>query len=63
MARLGRKGAPDVDGAIHRFRDQLGVVVRQRGLVALGTSVASQFVWTIVLIVALRMCRGASRRS
>ncbi len=56
MARLGRKGAPDVDGAIHRFRDQLGVVIRQRGLVALGTSIASQFVWTIVLIVALRMC-------
>jgi uncharacterized membrane protein YbhN (UPF0104 family) len=56
MARLGRAGAPDVDGAIHRFRDQLGLVIRQRGLAAMATSIASQFAWTLVLIVALRMC-------
>jgi uncharacterized membrane protein YbhN (UPF0104 family) len=56
MAKLGRKGAPDIDGAIHRFRDQLGLVIRQRGLAAMATSIASQFAWTIVLIVALRMC-------
>jgi uncharacterized membrane protein YbhN (UPF0104 family) len=56
MARLGRKGAPDVDGAIHRFRDQLGLVIRQRGFAALGMAIVSQFAWTIVLIVALRMC-------
>jgi uncharacterized membrane protein YbhN (UPF0104 family) len=56
LARLGRKGSPDVDGAIHRFRDQLGVVIRQRGLAAMGTSIASQFAWALVLIVSLRMC-------
>jgi uncharacterized membrane protein YbhN (UPF0104 family) len=56
MAKLGRKGAPDIDGAIHRFRDQLGLVIRQRGLAAMAISIASQFAWTIVLIVALRMC-------
>ena len=40
MRRLGRTGAPDVSASIHRFRDQLGVVIRRRGLVALGTSIA-----------------------
>jgi putative heme transporter len=55
MRRLGRQGAPDVSASIHRFRDQLGVVIRRRGLVALGTSILSQFAWVIVLIVALRM--------
>ena len=55
MRRLGRTGAPDVSASIHRFRDQLGVVIRRRGLVALGTSIASQFAWVIVLIVALRL--------
>jgi len=56
MARLGRKGSPNVDGSIHHFRDQLGLVIRQRGLAAMATSIASQFAWTIVLIVSLRMC-------
>jgi len=55
MRRLGRKGTPDVSAAIHRFRDQLGVVIRRRGLAALGTSIAAQFAWVIVLTVALRM--------
>jgi uncharacterized membrane protein YbhN (UPF0104 family) len=55
MQRLGRKEVPDVSGAIHRFRDQLGVVIRRRGAAALWTSVLSQFAWVIVLIVALRM--------
>ena len=55
MRRLGRQGAPDVSASIHRFRDQLGVVIRRRGLAALGTSIISQFAWVIVLIVALRM--------
>jgi uncharacterized membrane protein YbhN (UPF0104 family) len=56
MARLGRKEAPDVDGAIHRFRDQLGLVIRKRGAASLGVSVLSQFAWVLVLTVALRMC-------
>ena len=55
MRRLGRTGAPDVSASIHRFRDQLGVVIRRRGLAALGTSIASQFAWVIVLTVALRL--------
>ena len=55
IGRLGRKEAPDVNRAIHRFRDQLGVVIRRRGAASLGTSVLSQFAWLIVLIVALRM--------
>ena len=28
IRRLGRQGAPDVSASIHRFRDQLGVVIR-----------------------------------
>jgi uncharacterized membrane protein YbhN (UPF0104 family) len=55
MRRLGRQGAPDVSASIHRFRDQLGVVIRRRGLAALGTSILSQFAWVILLIVALRL--------
>jgi uncharacterized membrane protein YbhN (UPF0104 family) len=55
MRRLGRQGAPDVSASIHRFRDQLGVVIRRRGLAALGTSIVSQFAWVILLTVALRM--------
>ena len=55
MRRLGREGAPDVSASIHRFRDQLGAVIRRRGLAALAVSIASQFAWVIVLIVGLRM--------
>jgi uncharacterized membrane protein YbhN (UPF0104 family) len=55
MRRLGREHVPDVDASIHRFRDQLGVVIRRHGLAALAISIASQFAWVIVLIVALRM--------
>jgi uncharacterized membrane protein YbhN (UPF0104 family) len=53
--RLHRTTVPDVARSIHRFRDQLGVVIRARGLAALGTAVLSQFAWVIVLTVALRM--------
>ena len=55
IARLGRTGSPDIDGSIHRFRDQLGVVIRRRGLASMGAAVVSQFAWVIVLIVALRL--------
>ena len=55
LRRLGREGTPDVSGSIHRFRDQLGIVIRRRGLAALGVSILSQFAWVIVLIVALRL--------
>jgi len=55
LRRLGRAGSPDVAGAIHRFRDQFGTILRARGLVSLGLSVVAQISWTIVLIVALRV--------
>ncbi len=55
MKRLGRKGTPDVAGSIRRFRDQLGEVIRRRGLLALTLSILSQFAWAIVLIVSLRL--------
>jgi uncharacterized membrane protein YbhN (UPF0104 family) len=56
LRRLGRTGSPDVSGAIHRFRDQFGEVLRARGAVALALAVGSQIAWTIVLLVALRVC-------
>ena len=37
MRRLGREHVPDATGSIHRFRDQLGVVIRRHGLAALAT--------------------------
>src|SRR6476659_927149 len=55
LQRLGRDQAPDVSGSVHRFRDQLGLVIRDRGLAALAVSIASQFAWIAVLTVALRM--------
>ncbi len=55
MGRLRRTAVPDVTGAIHHFRDQLGVVIRRRGLAALGTAIVAQFAWVVVLTVALRM--------
>jgi uncharacterized membrane protein YbhN (UPF0104 family) len=56
LHRLGRTGTRDVAGAIGRFRDQLGLVIRRRGLLALSIAIASQFAWAIVLLVALRVC-------
>ena len=56
MHRLGRKESPNVDGAIHRFRDQLGEVIRQRGLASIAIAIVAQFAWALVLVVALRMC-------
>jgi uncharacterized membrane protein YbhN (UPF0104 family) len=55
LKRLGRTGSPNVSGAIHRFRDQLGVVIRRRGLAALIVAIVAQFAWAIVLLVGLRV--------
>jgi uncharacterized membrane protein YbhN (UPF0104 family) len=55
LARLGRSGEPDVDLAIHRFRDQVGEVVRERGRIALLAALLVQVTWCVVLIVALRI--------
>ena len=56
VRRLGRTDVPNVDAAVHRFRGQLGDVIRRRGLASIAVAIVSQFAWTIVLIVALRMC-------
>jgi uncharacterized membrane protein YbhN (UPF0104 family) len=55
LARLGRSGGPDVSGSIHRFRDELGEVIRRRGVAALLVTIAGQLWWCVVLIVALRV--------
>jgi uncharacterized membrane protein YbhN (UPF0104 family) len=55
LGRLGRSESPDVAGAIHRFRDQLGLVIRQRGLRSLLIAIGSQFAWVLVLLVGLRI--------
>ena len=54
MKRLGRT-PPDVDRAVHHFRDQLGEVIRRRGAASIAIAVVSQVVWVIVLTAALRM--------
>ncbi len=56
LRRLGRTANLDVSGAIHRFRDQFGEVLRGHGAMALGVSILSQLGWTVILIVALRIC-------
>jgi uncharacterized membrane protein YbhN (UPF0104 family) len=53
--RLGRDASPDVASAIHRFRDQLGVVIRRRGLSALLIAIVAQLAWAFVLLVGLRV--------
>jgi uncharacterized membrane protein YbhN (UPF0104 family) len=53
--RLGRAETADVTGAVHRFRDQLGDVVRRRGLLSLFVSILFQATWAGVLIVSLRI--------
>ena len=55
FGRLNRTERPDVDGAIHRFRDQLGGLLRRRGLAALLAAIVTQVTWSVVLIVALRI--------
>jgi uncharacterized membrane protein YbhN (UPF0104 family) len=44
-----------VASAIHRFRDQLGVVIRRRGLSALLIAIVAQLAWAFVLLVGLRV--------
>jgi len=54
LRKLGRKELPDVDGAIHRFRDGVGAIVHRRGLAALGVTIAAQVPWCIAFVTALR---------
>lgn len=53
--RLGRSGATDVQAGVWAFRDQLGEVVRRRGLMAMVVGTAGQVVWCAVLVAALRI--------
>jgi len=55
LARLGREGGPDVSRSVHRFRDQLGEVIRRRGFLALLVAILAQLGWCVVLIAALRV--------
>jgi uncharacterized membrane protein YbhN (UPF0104 family) len=55
LKRLRRPIVPNVGMAVHRFRDQLGDVVRERGRVAMLVSVIGQVGWYVVLIAALRV--------
>jgi uncharacterized membrane protein YbhN (UPF0104 family) len=54
-ARLKRSAGSDVKAAVHRFRDELGELLRQRGVIAMTVGILGQFAWCIVLIVALRI--------
>ncbi len=54
MRRLDRSGSPDVAGAVGRFRDQMGAVIRQRGWLAIVVAIISKVVWAVVLLAALR---------
>jgi len=54
--RLRRTGSFNVSRNVYRFRDEFGLVIRRRGLLALSIAILSQFVWSIVLTVALRVC-------
>ena len=54
--RIGREPSANVAGSIHRFRDQLGLVIHRRGLAALTLAIVAQLAWSAVLVVALRFC-------
>src|SRR4051812_8908226 len=56
LGRLRRPEHPDVEASIHRFRDGLGEVVGQRGLLGLLTNILAQLPWIVAFIVALRLC-------
>lgn len=53
--RLGRGQGPDVTVGVRAFRDQLGEVVRRRGLAAMTIGAIGQLAWTSVLVIALRV--------
>jgi uncharacterized protein (TIRG00374 family) len=53
--RLKREGGSDIRAAVHKFRDELGELLRAKGLLAMVVGILGQFAWCIVLIVALRI--------
>ncbi|HSG84753.1 MAG TPA: YbhN family protein [Candidatus Limnocylindrales bacterium] len=54
LRKLGRSDGPDVAGAVARFRDQMGSVIRERGRLGIVVSILSKFAWAIVLLASLR---------
>jgi putative heme transporter len=54
-ARLKREGGSDIKATVHKFRDELGELLRTRGVVAMVVGILGQFAWWIVLIAALRI--------
>jgi putative heme transporter len=54
LGRLRRPEHPDIKAGIHRFRDELGEVVRRRGLAGLVANILAQLPWWITFVVALR---------
>ena len=54
LGRLRRPEHPDINSGIHRFRDELGEVVRRRGLAGLLANIGAQFPWWLTFVVALR---------
>ena len=56
LGRLRRPEHPDINAGIHRFRDELGEVVRRRGLAGLIANIGAQIPWWITFVVALRLC-------
>jgi uncharacterized membrane protein YbhN (UPF0104 family) len=54
LGRLRRPEHPDINAGVHRFRDELGEVVRRRGLAGLLANIGAQFPWWLLFVVALR---------
>jgi uncharacterized membrane protein YbhN (UPF0104 family) len=55
LRRLGRSSGSDVRASVRRFRDQLGELLRQRGVLTMIVGILGQFAWCFVLIIALRI--------
>ncbi len=53
--RLGRASVPDVEGALVRFRLNLGDTIRARGLPAFVVAMISKLAWALLMIVAMRV--------
>jgi uncharacterized membrane protein YbhN (UPF0104 family) len=55
LRQIGRPHRPDVAGAVHHFRDELGEVLRRRALAGVLAGLVAQLFWALVLLVALRL--------
>lgn len=55
FALVGRQGGPHVERSVMHFRDQLGAVIRRRGLAGILLALLAQVAWIVVLVAALRV--------